>query len=120
MQITLEQPAQFTAMLHCGLVIGILYDFFAFFRLLFKGRFALSLCDVLFCALGVAVLAAYWYAASRLVFRFYLFFGLGLGFLLQFYAIKPIIKQLYAWAWGGAARLLGRAKKGGFLSRLLK
>lgn len=97
MELTLTQPAQFAALLHCGLVVGALYELFGLLRI---KRMLVIFSDILFCLVAGAIVLLYWYCAGRLQWQPALAAGFACGLVLQFFSLRPIIKSTVQWLLG--------------------
>ncbi len=89
---SVHQLYEFLSMIYCGVVIGCLYDLFGIVRKILPWRFTVHLLDILFCASSLVVTAVFVYFSTRGILKIYIFTGILIGLLLQFWGIKPIIK----------------------------
>ena len=96
MDATINQPYILMAVIYGGLIIGILYDIFRFFRRRMTAQTAwkyifdgLFLVGAFFCLQGVL------YFAADLQIRFYHYLGTLAGAALYLCGISPVIRLIY-------------------------
>jgi spore cortex biosynthesis protein YabQ len=118
---SVNQIAETLTMIYYGILIGTLYDIFGILRRVTrKHKWVIHLLDIIFCAVSLAGFALFAYIANRGILKVYIFIGVLLGILLQFYGIKPIIKMISEFIFSLLGTWKKKIKNSGLYKRIIR
>ena len=89
---TVLQPIEILSAIYVGILIGIIYDVFRFFRYIFASNIFDALFDIMFYVITLFITAISFFYINNGIFRLYILAGLLVGVLIYIkYTSKLIL-----------------------------
>ena len=102
-----DQTVRFLLSVGLGFVLGLGYEVFRFLRLSFPhGKGVVFIEDILFALLAATATFFFFIRFTDGLFRTYVLFGEGIGFLLYLMTLGSLLRRLSRWIIGGITFLV--------------